>query len=133
MRKPKPTKKNPLGLTKNELLQLYFRREQARRRKAEPAIRAQREAVAEDRHLRRLDREAGTARNLERRLKLLERYPSASAVRQLAEISRDPTAAEHCRVKAARLILRFADYGDGNSPGCPHSEAPGYAPRPRSL
>jgi hypothetical protein len=133
MRKPKPTPKNPLGLTKAELLQLYFQREARRRRKAEPQIRAAREAKAEDQHLRRLDREAGTAAALERRLKLLERYPSASAVRQLAEISRDRTAAEHCRVKASQLILRFADYGDDHSPGCPHLEDPGHGKRPLRL
>jgi hypothetical protein len=117
MAKSPTPRKNPLGLTTAEILRHYFHRAQAKRRRAAPEIRAKVEATAEAAHLQRLDREAGTVVFLERRLRLLEKYPSASAVRQLAEILRDPHTPEDCRVKASRLILRLADHGDGPSPG----------------
>jgi hypothetical protein len=133
MRKPKPNPKNPFGLTTAEILRHYFHRAQIKRRRAEPEIRARREAEAEAAHLARLDRQAEATNFLERRLRWLARYPSAAGVRQLAQILRDPKTPEHCRVKASQLILRLADYGDGPSPECPHSEDTRHEPRPRSL
>jgi hypothetical protein len=122
MAKRKPNPKNPLGLTTAEILRHYFHRAQIKRRRAEPAIRAAREAKAEAAHFARLDRDASTVNFLEKRLRWLDRFPSASGVRQLAEILRDPATPEHCRVKASQLILKLADYGDGHSPGLPRSE-----------
>jgi hypothetical protein len=125
--------KNPLGLTTAEILRHYFHRAQAKRRRTAPEIRAKLEARAEAAHLRRLDREAEAANFLERRLRWLARYPSAAGVRQLAQILQDPQTPEDCRVKASRLILQLADYGDGHSPGLPRSEDTRNAPRTRPL
>lgn len=117
MRKPKRDPKNPLGLTNAELRAVAFWRHAVKRQQAAPRIREARERKADDAQIRRLDRRATTIAHLEKRLKLLALFPSASAVLQCAEILRDPRTPEDCRVKAAGLILRLADFGDGPSPG----------------
>lgn len=125
MRKPKPHPKNPLGVTTETLLLNHFRRARVEREAREAAERANRERVADARHIRKLDRRSASKGFLEKRLKRLLRYPSVSMVRQLAEILGDPATPEDCRVIAASAILRFADFGDDHSPGRPPLEDPG--------